>query len=337
MNKIVFETPGLLDLRAVSMFGINSKPHSENPFGYFGTGLKYAIAILLREGCEVTIVADQKFYHFSVRNESFREKAFGFIFMNDDQLPYTTELGKNWKLWQAFRELHSNTIDESGETYCAEQTPRTVRGRTYIIVEGNAFVREFDERFNTFLRDGARTGSGVQIIDAESHHIFYRGIRVSDLEKPSALTYNILDQITLTEDRTAKHAYETSNAIKAALVANNDEILLRKALNAENDRLEASFDFSDMWQTPSETFAVVGSRSLNRSAYTLIRNNDKDWLQAQRERHIFDQMIDCIKANEWYKFRAIAEENANAVLCLLISADRAPIAKEPVKSNATPD
>ena len=46
---VVHVTKGKLDLRSLSTFGLNAKPNTTNPIGYFGTGMKYAIAVLLRK------------------------------------------------------------------------------------------------------------------------------------------------------------------------------------------------------------------------------------------------------------------------------------------------
>jgi len=46
---IVFGNDGGLDLQAAMTFGVSAK-ETNNPFGQFGTGLKYAVAILLRTG-----------------------------------------------------------------------------------------------------------------------------------------------------------------------------------------------------------------------------------------------------------------------------------------------
>lgn len=44
---IIFRNKGVIDPKSITTFGVSSK---ENPgaIGFFGTGLKYAIAILLR-------------------------------------------------------------------------------------------------------------------------------------------------------------------------------------------------------------------------------------------------------------------------------------------------
>jgi hypothetical protein len=52
--SVIFQNLGLIDLRAVQIMGLNAK-ESKNPIGQFGTGLKYAIAVLLRNNCSVSI------------------------------------------------------------------------------------------------------------------------------------------------------------------------------------------------------------------------------------------------------------------------------------------
>jgi len=45
LKPIIFHNQGELDIRAVTTFGLSVKKN-DNPIGYFGTGLKYAIAAL---------------------------------------------------------------------------------------------------------------------------------------------------------------------------------------------------------------------------------------------------------------------------------------------------
>ena len=117
---ITFKNKGAIDVRAITTFGISSK-ENDNAIGYFGTGLKYAIAVMLREGVNFSIVTGGKQYEFETRAETVRVDEFNFCFMRAggtgkfEQLPFTTELGKNWELWQAFRELYCNCTDENGE------------------------------------------------------------------------------------------------------------------------------------------------------------------------------------------------------------------------------
>ena len=113
MSKVYFSNNEELDPISITTFGINAK-NNDSAIGYFGTGLKYAIAIILREGCKIAINSCGNSYKFSLKEQTIRGKSFSVICMNGNPLGFTTELGKNWELWMAYRELHCNTLDEGG-------------------------------------------------------------------------------------------------------------------------------------------------------------------------------------------------------------------------------
>ena len=111
-------------------------------------------------------------------------------------LPFTTELGKNWELWQAFRELYSNTIDEKGEVHL--DTPaKAIKAKTFFSISGSAFIDEYYKIDEIFLPEGERnnTSGTVQVIKRKSNSMYYRGMRARDLELPSMFTWNILSEI----------------------------------------------------------------------------------------------------------------------------------------------
>ena len=97
---IVFENPSEIDIRSISTFGVSVK-EGDNPIGFFGTGLKYAIAVLLRTNHGITIQSGETVVEFGTRRESVRGQDFDFITMSINgaaPLPmgFTTELGKTW-------------------------------------------------------------------------------------------------------------------------------------------------------------------------------------------------------------------------------------------------
>jgi hypothetical protein len=113
--SLVFSNPGTLDINLVKLLGVSVK-ESENPIGFFGTGLKYAIATTLRLGGSLTILTDGQRYEVSGRKVLLRDKEFTQVMLNDEPLGFTTELGKQWEAWMVVRELYSNALDESGRT-----------------------------------------------------------------------------------------------------------------------------------------------------------------------------------------------------------------------------
>lgn len=245
--KVIFENKGVIDLRAIKMFGISAKT-GENPIGFFGTGLKYAIAIILRERCELTLFAGLDRYDFKVETISMREKSFEVITMNGEELPFTTELGKNWELWQAFRELYCNTKDENGTIYACNDHTDGIEGMTRFIVNGECFKSVFDKRSDYFLdlSDHLKIKEGtIEIFNKPSDGIFYRGIRVGDLPKQSLFTYNFAStKIDLTEDRTVKYMHSVIDQMTKASIQIEEKFHCKRLLTAKKDFLENDFDFN---------------------------------------------------------------------------------------------
>lgn len=305
MRAVVHDTPGLIDIRAFTTFGISSKPNSSSPIGYFGTGLKYATAILARERCPVTVWIGEEPHVFFTRETQFRDGTFTSLRMRRragltarwraTDLPYTTELGKNWKTWQALRELHSNTLDEGGSTYVIDDDGRPTSatgevsvdvsldvqnmgaaGRTRIVVEGSAYAAEFAKLSSIFLPGAAAGGAlgtggalGVQMLPGQSTSVYYRGLRAMELQKLSVRTWNVLAQTELTEDRTIKFPFYVEYYVTRYLMASEDEDLLREVLQAPDTTFEGSLDWAQNHYASSQFVAAAGrwGRRSARSYY----------------------------------------------------------------------
>lgn len=247
MSYVIFENRGVLDTRAIRTFGVSAK-EKENAIGYFGTGLKYALAILIREGIKVDLMAGGKIYHFEKRDTDFRGTTFESITMNGEELPFTTKLGRNWQVWQAFRELYCNALDENGRVYMSDSPPIQdgTHDSTHFIVSGPAISEAFHNRNKIVLSlpDTMKIkGDGVEIFSQPSQSLYYRGVRVYDFERPSLFTYNVTDELELTEDRTLKFSSSALSKIPLALSRLTDRSVIRKALTAGEEWAERDFSF----------------------------------------------------------------------------------------------
>lgn len=199
---VYFANAGLIDLEVIRTMGVSVKTNN-NPIGYFGTGLKFAIATLLRTGHEVTMTRDGEKIPFRVVPTQIRGKAFSKVFMGDEALPFTTDLGKNWQVWQAYRELHSNTLDEAGVISDQPQGADTV-----IAVTGDAIQREYMNRDEIFLSSKPLDGNEfLEVYEGKTRNVYYRGVRAGQMPEEMAFTYNLLVPMTLTEDRTFESQY----------------------------------------------------------------------------------------------------------------------------------
>lgn len=307
-RTIVFQTPGELDLRSITMMGLSSKPNSDSPIGMFGTGLKYTVAVLTRLGIPLKIESDSQSITFASRLEDFRGKSVNQIAMCVNgvwsDLPYTTEYGKFWELWQILRELQSNTVDEKGRSFEFNGGLRP-KGSTWITVESDEFGEVFDGIGDIFLR-GARRGayslkkhpsvyltSNAQVItedtvDVEKEYtpveffhrpnefIYWRGVRVHALKRPSLYTWNITIDMHLTEDRTLKYIWAADQRIAQFIMESTDEDLINTCLGAKLIRderarhYETSLDYNQPGVRCSKEFLEIAKKWGNESVLQLI-------------------------------------------------------------------
>lgn len=258
---IVFANPGLMDLRGLRAFGVNAKI-IDSPQGFFGTGSKYSISGLLRESCKITLYLGLDRYIFGVKRDEMRGKAFDFVTLTHpngtvEEMPYTLELGKTWEPWQLFRELHSNALDEGGSSFQSDSyAPK--ENQTAFLVEGRAIEEAFSIKEQIFLSTKPFiTTPNIDVHRGRSEYVYYRGVRVNKLARPSMFTYNLQKLSSgLTEDRTLKSESDMTMAVARLISDCENEEFLMEALVAPEGSYEHSMP--SYWAfAPSATFERV--------------------------------------------------------------------------------
>lgn len=279
MKSIVFRNKGVIDPRSITTFGVSSKENAK-AIGFFGTGLKYAISILLRNDCKIVVYSDKQVYTFDTVREKIRNDEFDFIRMNGVSLGFTTELGKTWKMWQAFRELWCNCADEHGESYVVEDALMVdpVEGETLIVVTGEPFFDVWADRSSVVLTsEPVFKSESVNIHRGASKYLFYRGIRVFELPNPSRFTYDIQAKQELTEDRTLASTWYADRAIARGLVQMDDPHMIKMATCAPKETYEGnSIDFnghapSEKWMETTTRLATNFEPGFNSTALAAVR------------------------------------------------------------------
>lgn len=144
-RSLVFQNPGLIDLDAVTTLGVSVKD-GDTPIGYFGTGLKFAIATVLRNGGTLTLWRGKVAHHFATDAGTVRGEPFEFVTMDGKRLGFTTQLGRNWEPWMAFRELASNCRDEGGRYFDSGEGWEVREDHTTIVVHGQALLNVWPDR-----------------------------------------------------------------------------------------------------------------------------------------------------------------------------------------------
>lgn len=261
---IVLKNKGLLEIDLITTMGVHVK-ETENYIGRFGTGLKYAITVLLRENIDFDLCIGTNVYTFYTQPKTLRGKEFQLCVMSgpldEVPLPLTTDFGKNWEPWQAYRELFSNCVldEEEGKVFHGHQSdaPKPEEGYTTLRIYGAIDTN------NVFLMETSKQviyeDEKVEIYEGCSDYLYYQGIRAKDLNKRSKYTYNIKTECDLTEDRSLCYDFQISRAITEALLkmGENQKSLVKDVLNSEQEFFESKLDFTDSYCSPSETFKEV--------------------------------------------------------------------------------
>lgn len=240
---LVFRNKGLIPEAAIMTMGVNAKIN-DNPIGQFGTGLKYAIAIILRLGGKITIYRGLKKMEFGLKKETIRKQDFNIVTMNGRKLGFTDQLGLNWKPWMAYRELASNVRDEGGwvKHYMRADEPGPARNETSIHVDCPELDKTHVERHTLFLNtEPVFTLPGLEVHSGtDNQHIFYRGIRVMELPKKSKYSYNITRHVELTEDRTVLYPWWIPIEVARSITQSPNRSFLLSVLDAD--------EVKDLWE-----------------------------------------------------------------------------------------
>lgn len=268
---LIFRNPGLIDLDAVRTLGVSVKlPGS---FGRFGTGLKFAIATILRDGGTIHIVRGHQRHDFGTTELDVRGQKFQLVTLDGESMHITTQLGRDWEAWMVLRELGCNALDEGGafgSTAEGFPTDRLRKDETTIAVEWFALEEAYAGRKELFIEGPPLwQDENLRILPGPSQHIFYRGIRVFKLDKPSVFTYDVLAEQALTEDRTLAGMWRVDGLIGDAMMTMENSEIIDQALRADEDHHESKVDYeSSYWisSKPSRAFldAAVNAREAGK-------------------------------------------------------------------------
>lgn len=241
---VYFANRNSLDLSLITIMGVSVKETS-SPIGYFGTGLKFALATLLRTSHKVKLWTAGQWHEFSLQERQVRGSTIQLVCMDGEALPFALNLGRNWEPWQAYRELASNARDEPDCLITSSPIDPEAHD-TCFVVEGEGIEKAHRERADIFCESRVVVSIPglAEIREGRSNHVFYRGVRVHSHDKNSQFTYNLLGAVDLTEDRTMKYPFQ-ANSLLGQLVALHcqDTEVLDAVIMSEGEDYEWTFGF----------------------------------------------------------------------------------------------
>ena len=197
---------------------------------------------------------------------------FNSILVNDRQTSLTTEMGPDWKLWEAIREIFCNAVDEGNGRVAIRNDLVPQKGYTKFYCESNDALKEIIDNWGKYF-SSERTDIIMKNKEWEVFNpidscvtIYRKGIRCYDTLKASIYDYSI-SNIDINESRTLKYGWQLKEKLARlwGLYATKDMIrnLFTSTIIKEKDLIENGISwrgyvesFNDNW------LAVIGNRIL---------------------------------------------------------------------------
>lgn len=251
MKYIRIKNDGVIEPQALHLVGASTKRNDTSKIGQFGSGNKYALAYLIRNGYEVKVFAGTKEITLETKLEVFRGQDFNVIYVNGEKTSITTEMGKDWKFWQAIREVYCNAIDEGGFSLDFVQEIQPEEGVTHFYIDTKKDVMEFMSNFDNYFATNKRVlfecdaGRILEKTGTDAN-LYRKGIRCLNTNKTSVYDYDLAD-ITVDEDRLVSYSWQVEEKIWDLIYrCDNEEVIKQILHNAANtDYLESCIsDFS---------------------------------------------------------------------------------------------
>lgn len=239
MNYLKISNKGLICPEDLMLIGSSTKREQTDKIGMFGSGWKYSLAWLLRNGCKPLIFSGTEQIDIDFAVKMHRTNAVNVITVNGVETSLTTEMGPKWTGWMALREIVSNAIDEGEHRISTEWQPefKGSPNQTIIYVPMNSELSDVMMRFDSYFAFQRKEIFSCEIgrvfikPERTKINIYRKGIRCFDDDIESVLDFDFND-IDINEDRLTA-SYWVSLKIRKMLQAGLPDFLFKKILEEE--------------------------------------------------------------------------------------------------------
>lgn len=234
-NYLKIQSQGEIEIEAFTLIGASSKRNDTSKIGYFGSGLKYSIASMLRNNIGFKIFQGEKEIIFDVVEKTFRNEKYKAISVNGQETSMTTTMGgSDWDIpFAPFREIFSNALDED-DSVVLEQTNDIFgsSGKTTILIENTPAISDFYKNFHEYFcannPNVLHSNKYISIYPAASNgkvKLFRKGILCYENEEKSIFSYNS-PEFSINESRVLSSTHSAKLYIGLGLkMCNNHHVI----------------------------------------------------------------------------------------------------------------
>lgn len=154
MKYFKIANKGLLDIRLVSLMGGTTKRGNDYKIGKFGSGLKYALAWLIRNNIDFKIFIGNEPVKIETKQEFIQGTNFDVLYINGERTSISSSMGIDWEAWMIVREILCNAIDEGEFIKEITDAPMGQEGWTTFCLQLIDGIKDTVDKWdNYFLHD----------------------------------------------------------------------------------------------------------------------------------------------------------------------------------------
>lgn len=216
----VIENKGLIMPEDIKLLGSSTKREDSTKIGQFGSGFKYAIAWLMRNGCNPIIYSGENQIKIGIDFVDHRNTTMSVITVNNERTSITTELGLKWTGWMALREIISNAIDE-GEYNVQTMFNPVMEGKKDI----SRIYIPLNQELNEMFLNYQNYFSFDRVADYQNEHgriffkkeksicqVYRKGIKCYNWNKETLIDVDLFD-VEINESRLISSRYDLELAV----------------------------------------------------------------------------------------------------------------------------
>lgn len=219
---LLIENKGEIDINALILMGGSTKRDSTTAIGFFGSGWKYTIALMLKKSIGFRIYSGLQEISIGTKQVNFRDKQFEQILINGQETSLTTDMGPSWDSWMAVRETVSNAIDEGDSNIISSTEDINAKeGYTRIYISHHQDIKdviaEWDQYFSFDRLDAIVDNTAGKIYpnitgERESQLFYRKGIRCYTSKRRTLYNYD-LPGFKINESRVIEDTYDVRHMI----------------------------------------------------------------------------------------------------------------------------
>lgn len=239
---------GEIEMGGLHLMGVSSKRGDSEKIGFFGSGNKYSIALLLRKKIPFKIFSGKTQVKIETKKVMFRGALYEQIVIDGEQTSLTTSMGIDWETWFAVRELYCNALDEGEAKMGITQTPIGTVGNTSIFIELTEELSVFFKDIKRFIlttREGTLDSvkthyGGVHIFQSDGKEfIAYRkGVRIFPTNEIKSLYWYNFSDIQINESRVYQYEHEVLERIASYFSVCSKKEIIENYLSHWKDNYE---------------------------------------------------------------------------------------------------